>query len=77
MATLKPLTAPISATQTSGRSRSARPAGGSQDRLKQGWLSALAMDVAEAKVRGTDIVLVSPGSIAWVAVLGLMMACRR
>lgn len=32
--------------------------------LKQGWLSALAMDVAEAKVRGTDIVLVSSGSIA-------------
>ncbi len=32
--------------------------------LKQGWLSALAMDVAEAKVRGTDVVLVSSGSIA-------------
>lgn len=32
--------------------------------LKQAWLSALAMDVAEAKVRGTDIVLVSSGSIA-------------
>ena len=32
--------------------------------LKQGWLSALAMDVAEAKVRGTDVVIVSSGSIA-------------
>ncbi len=32
--------------------------------LKQGWLSALAMDVAEAKVRGADVVLVSSGSIA-------------
>lgn len=32
--------------------------------LKQGWLSALALDVAEAKVRGTDVVLVSSGSIA-------------
>ncbi|GLS88650.1 glutamate 5-kinase [Cypionkella aquatica] len=32
--------------------------------LKQGWLSALAMDVAEAKVRGTAVVLVSSGSIA-------------
>ncbi|MBM3616156.1 MAG: glutamate 5-kinase [Alphaproteobacteria bacterium] len=32
--------------------------------LKQSWLSALAMDVAEAKVRGTDVVLVSSGSIA-------------
>jgi glutamate 5-kinase len=32
--------------------------------LKQAWLSALALDVAEAKVRGTDVVLVSSGSIA-------------
>ena len=32
--------------------------------LRQGWLSALALDVAEAKVRGTDVVLVSSGSIA-------------
>ena len=32
--------------------------------LKQGWLSALALDVAEAKLRGTDVVLVSSGSIA-------------
>lgn len=32
--------------------------------LRQDWLSALAMDVAEAKVRGTDVVLVSSGSIA-------------
>ena len=32
--------------------------------LKQGWLSALALDVAEAKLRGADVVLVSSGSIA-------------
>ena len=32
--------------------------------LKQDWLSALAQDVAEAKARGTDVVLVSSGSIA-------------
>lgn len=35
-----------------------------QSGLKQAWLSALAMDVAEAKTRGTDVVLVSSGSIA-------------
>ncbi|VDC30267.1 Glutamate 5-kinase [Pseudogemmobacter humi] len=32
--------------------------------LKQAWLSALALDVAEARVRGTQVVLVSSGSIA-------------
>ena len=32
--------------------------------LKQNWLHALAMDVAEAKSRGTDVVLVSSGAIA-------------
>ena len=32
--------------------------------LKQDWLSALALDVVEAKARGTDVVLVSSGSIA-------------
>ena len=32
--------------------------------LKQGWLEALALDVAEAKARGADVVLVSSGSIA-------------
>ena len=32
--------------------------------LKQAWLSALALDVAEAKARGTDVVLVSSGAIA-------------
>lgn len=35
-----------------------------QKGLKQAWLSALALDVAEARVRGTDVVLVSSGSIA-------------
>lgn len=32
--------------------------------LKRGWLSALALDVVEAKLRGTDVILVSSGSIA-------------
>ena len=32
--------------------------------LRQGWLAALALDVADAKARGTDVVLVSSGSIA-------------
>lgn len=32
--------------------------------LRQGWLSALALDVAEARLRGTQVVLVSSGSIA-------------
>nr|WP_152828670.1 glutamate 5-kinase [Fertoeibacter niger] len=32
--------------------------------LKRGWLEALACDVAEAKARGTDVILVSSGSIA-------------
>ena len=32
--------------------------------LKQAWLSALALDVADAKKRGADVVLVSSGSIA-------------
>lgn len=32
--------------------------------LKQDWLEALALDVAEAKARGADVVLVSSGSIA-------------
>ena len=40
--------------------------------LKQSWLAALALDVVEAKARGTDVVLVSSGSIALGrAVLGL------
>lgn len=32
--------------------------------LRQHWLSALALDVVEAKLRGADVVLVSSGSIA-------------
>jgi glutamate 5-kinase len=32
--------------------------------LKRAWLEALALDVAEAKRRGTDVILVSSGSIA-------------
>ncbi|WP_225028264.1 glutamate 5-kinase [Xinfangfangia pollutisoli] len=35
-----------------------------QKGLRQAWLSALALDVAEAKTRGTEVVLVSSGSIA-------------
>ena len=31
--------------------------------LKQNWLSALALDVAEAKTRGTDVVLVSTAAL--------------
>ncbi len=33
-------------------------------RLRHEWLEALALDVAEAKSRGTDVILVSSGSIA-------------
>ena len=32
--------------------------------LKTGWLAALALDLVDAKARGTDVVLVSSGSIA-------------
>jgi glutamate 5-kinase len=32
--------------------------------LKRDWLAALAQDVVEAKARGTDVILVSSGSIA-------------
>lgn len=32
--------------------------------LKRGWLEALALDVAAAKARGTDVIIVSSGSIA-------------
>ncbi|MGL4279870.1 MAG: glutamate 5-kinase [Albidovulum sp.] len=32
--------------------------------LRQDWLTALALDVAAAKARGTDVILVSSGSIA-------------
>lgn len=35
-----------------------------QDGLKTGWLTGLAADVAEARARGADVVLVSSGSIA-------------
>ena len=32
--------------------------------LRRDWLHALALDVAEAKARGTDVIMVSSGSIA-------------
>jgi glutamate 5-kinase len=35
-----------------------------QSGLRHGWLTALAMDVADAKARGADVILVSSGSIA-------------
>jgi glutamate 5-kinase len=35
-----------------------------QSGLRQGWLADLALDVAEARRRGVDVVLVSSGSIA-------------
>lgn len=35
-----------------------------QTGLRQGWLAALALDVVQAKARGTDVILVSSGSIA-------------
>ena len=35
-----------------------------QKGLKRDWLSALALDVVEAKLRGADVILVSSGSIA-------------
>ena len=41
-------------------------------RLRSDWLTGLAEDVAEAKARGTDVILVSSGSIALGrAILGL------
>jgi len=43
--------------------------------LRHDWLKALALDVAEAKARGTDVVIVSSGSIALGrTVLGLPFA---
>jgi glutamate 5-kinase len=43
--------------------------------LRNDWLAALALDVAEAKARGTDVVIVSSGSIALGrTVLGLPFA---
>ena len=64
MAALKPLAAPDirDAKRLVVKIGSALLVG--KDGLRQGWLSALAMDVAEAKTRGTDVVLVSSGSIA-------------
>lgn len=41
-----------------------RPGEREAGRLRTEWLHALALDVAEAKARGADVVLVSSGSIA-------------
>ena len=64
MAALKPITAPdvLAAKRLVVKIGSALlvgPAG-----LKRDWLVALAMDVAAARARGSDVVLVSSGSIA-------------
>ena len=32
--------------------------------LREGWLRALALDVAAARARGTDVLIVSSGAIA-------------
>jgi glutamate 5-kinase len=75
MATLKPIAAPdiLAAKRLVVKIGSAllvdRAAG-----LKGAWLTALCADVAEAKARGADVVLVSSGSIALGrTVLGLGM----
>ena len=65
MAALKPLTAPdVRAAKRLVVKIGSALLVDRKSGLKQSWLSALAMDVAEAKVRGTDVVLVSSGSIA-------------
>ena len=69
MASLKPQTAPLAAPDIRAAKRLVVKIGSALlvDRvsgLKTDWLSALALDVAAAKARGTDVVLVSSGSIA-------------
>ena len=69
MASLKPQTAPLAAPDIRVAKRLVVKIGSALlvDRvsgLKTDWLSALALDVAAAKARGTDVVLVSSGSIA-------------
>ena len=69
MAPLKPPAVPLAAPDIRAAKRLVVKIGSALlvDRtsgLKQGWLSALALDVAEAKARGADVVLVSSGSIA-------------
>ncbi len=64
MAALKPLTAPDirDAKRLVVKIGSALLVG--PDGLKRDWLVGLAADVADARVRGADVVLVSSGSIA-------------
>ena len=65
MAALKPLTAPdVRAAKRLVVKIGSALLVDRKTGLKQGWLSALAMDVAEAKVRGADVVLVSSGAVA-------------
>ena len=64
MAALRPITAPdvLAAKRLVVKIGSALLVGPMG--LKRDWLVALAMDVAEARARGSDVVLVSSGSIA-------------
>ena len=64
MAALKPITAPdvLAAKRLVVKIGSALLVG--PNGLKRDWLVALAMDVAAARARGSDVVLVSSGSIA-------------
>jgi glutamate 5-kinase len=64
MAALKPLTAPdiLTAKRLVVKIGSALLV--DADGLRRDWLVGLAADVAEARARGTDVVLVSSGSIA-------------
>jgi glutamate 5-kinase len=64
MAALRPITAPdvLAAKRLVVKIGSALLVG--PQGLKRDWLSALAQDVAEARARGSDVVLVSSGSIA-------------
>lgn len=64
MAALKPITAPdvLAAKRLVVKIGSALLVG--PQGLKRDWLVALAQDVAEARARGSDVVLVSSGSIA-------------
>jgi glutamate 5-kinase len=69
MAALKPQAAPLIAPDIRAAKRLVVKIGSALlvDRktgLNQTWLAALALDVAEAKARGADVVLVSSGSIA-------------
>ncbi|MCL4187414.1 MAG: glutamate 5-kinase [Rhodobacteraceae bacterium] len=64
------LTAPAAAPRVAGARRlvvkigSALLVEGLSGRLREGWLAGLAEDVAAARARGSDVILVSSGAIA-------------